>query len=1349
MTQQARVLLVTHALGGGIERHISDLRALLSATVEIEVLRPAGKHAVRLEQDGSAPIVWGSDDWPRLLDALRRRGYQRIHLHHVHGFPPAILDLPAALQLPYDLTLHDFYPICPIYSLSAPDGSYCGEPDVTGCQACISGRPHQWGWPIDTWRAAMRGFLARAARVIVPSAYVAERIGRHFPEIALDLRSHPPRADWIASPAHRVKVLLLGGLARVKGLEVLLGSAAVARQKNLPLAFCLLGYTEHAIPTWPDLPIQLRGEYDDAQLPALLDLERANVLWFPGQIPESYSYTLDVALASGLPIVASDLGAIGERLRGRADCRLLPANATDDDWNEALLAVARKDADSAAANWPDAAAQQRLRDAYAAFLRLPLAGASSPTRFADADADAALCCELPAGDELPLAALYEHGVECGHRESRLAMKQRIGQIARDYEVLEQYGELAGKPWFEVFEEVERDRAIASQKFHGLEREFQAGRQEWLVAHERQQAEIGKLQTQITHQLEQVGDLRSQLGAQQTQIAEQQTQIADQRTHIAEQRTQIGDQRKLIVDQQTQIADQRCQIGNQQIQIGNQQAQIDDRLRDLEDGRRRYDARGEDLVKAVAQIRKFEASTSWKVTAPLRLVGRATKTSKHSINHAWHQLRRGHQRLPMAMEILRTQGPAALSQRINEKLKGQTYQPVAVAAPVSTEIGTLALASCADNVQPRVSLVIPVYGQHQHTFNCLQSLAAHTALDAVEIIVVDDASPEPAAQALQGVSGIRLVRNQSNLGFIGSCHHGADLARGEFLILLNNDIQVTAGWLEALLAVFVLRPDAGMVGARLVYPDGRLQEAGGIVWQDGSAWNWGRGDDPERPQYRYLRTVDYCSGACLALTLADWQALGGFDRAFMPAYYEDTDLAFRIRANGKRVYYQPEATIIHFEGVSSGTDETQGVKRHQVINRKVFFERWRSILMEHRMNGVEPQREADRGTRARVLVVEACMITPDQDSGSVRMLAMLELLVALGCKVSFVADNLECRQPYARTLQQSGVEVWHYPYIQSVAQLLEETGSNYDMIMFCRHYIAAPYITQIRQWAPQARIVFDTVDLHYLREERQAELEKSPAMEAKSKKTRAQELGVIAKSDVTLVVSPVELELLAREVPGADVRILSNIHEPRPARRSFSQREGLLFVGGFRHPPNIDAMEWFVGEIWSLVRQRLPQLVLTIVGSNMPNHIHTLTGPGVVVAGFVEDIDPLIDAARISLAPLRYGAGVKGKINQAMACGLPVVATSAAAEGMDLQDGLELLVADTAQEFADAIVRLHGDEALWNRLAEGGRDNVRRYFSRATASATLAGLLGLERQLSAGKATAVVSAAEPARVATEA
>src|SRR5450830_670518 len=1227
---QHRFLWITHALGGGVERHVADLRALLAGRARIDVLRPAGAGLVRLERAEGGEEVLNAASWPRLAAVLAGQGYSRLHIHHVDGFGADVLDLPGLLALPYDVTLHDYLAYCPLYNLSTPEGGYCGEPDLAGCQRCQQGRPHAWGLPVATWRALMHRLLADADRVLAPSNFVAERVLSHFPDLRITVLAHPPRAEWLAAPVRSARVVLIGGLTRFKGLDVLRRCAEAARQQMLPLEFTLLGAPETPIDETPVLPIQLRGPYDDADLPHRLALERADVLWFPGPYPETYAYTLDVALASGLPIVASARGALIERLAQHPGARLLPADSPAEVWNQALLQAVRPHhpAPGEAEPWLDLPAQARLRQAYADKLMQPLAGFEPGVPLRPLPDLSPLRATVRAGVDLPLQALYDYGVRCGHRQAREVLQQRLVEVEVQQALLARASEAAGRPWHEVFNTY----------------------------------------------LEDLRQLREQL------------------------------------DQARQQALQQAQEA--QAKLSAQQAET----RRVE---RQFESRGQDLVRSQARIEELEQSTSWRVTRPLRFVSRVLKALRSRAGTARRQGRRAVERLPM---ILRTEGPAALVRRINDKVNAPAYQAPQRPAPAQAEIAPLSLATCPSDRVPRYSIVIPVYEQHLYTFNCLKSLGEHTDLSDVEIIVVDDASPNPAAQALPDLQGVRLVRNPQNLGFIGSCHHGADLARGDMLVMLNNDTQVTPGWLAALQWVFDTRSDAGLVGARLVYPNGTLQEAGGILWQDGSAWNWGRGDDPERPIYNYLREADYCSGACLAIMRSDWVALGGFDRAYTPAYYEDTDLAFRVRAAGQRVYYQPQCTIVHYEGISSGTDETQGVKRHQVINKEVFFKRWEGVLKHHRLNGVEPQREVDREARARVLVVEACMITPDQDSGSVRMLAILELLVEQGCKVSFVADNLECRQPYVAQLQRAGVEVWFAPYINSVAQLLEQRGKLYDTILFCRHYIAAPYMGRIREWAPQARIVFDTVDLHYLREQRLAELENSSALMGTALKTREQELGVIRACDVTLVVSPIELGVLAQEVPGADVRILSNIHEVEPAGPSYAEREGLLFIGGFRHPPNIDAVEWFLAKVWPRVHARLPELVFTVVGSHMPARIQAMTGPGVNIVGYVEDVNPLIAQARISVAPLRYGAGVKGKVNQAMAHGLPVVATGVASEGMGLRPGVDLLVADDPQTYADEIVRLYGDEALWNSLAANGRANIPRHFSRANAAKALAGLV---------------------------
>lgn len=351
-----------------------------------------------------------------------------------------------------------------------------------------------------------------------------------------------------------------------------------------------------------------------------------------------------------------------------------------------------------------------------------------------------------------------------------------------------------------------------------------------------------------------------------------------------------------------------------------------------------------------------------------------------------------------------------------------------------------------------------------------------------------------------------------------------------------------------------------------------------------------------------------------------------------------------------------------------------------------------------------------------------MITPDQDAGSVRMLNLLRILRDEGHHVTFIADNLDGNPKYAAMLTRMGVEVLYGRFAGSVRKVLRDRGPTLDAIVFCRHYIATQYVNSVRSLAPRAQIIFDTVDLHFVREEREAQLLGNAAMVRSAALTRAKELSVIEKSDVTIVVSSVEKTLLAKIKPAARIDIISLINTPISVATPLAERKGILFIGGFRHAPNVDAIQWYVSAVLPLVRQLLPDVVTTVVGSNMPDEIGALRQDGLQILGFVEGTDPLLRSARVSIAPLRYGAGIKGKINEAMNYGIPVVATQCAVEGMQLEDGRDVLVADDANDFAQAIVRLHTDSTLWGTLSAAGRANVHAHFSPDAARPAIRALL---------------------------
>jgi GT2 family glycosyltransferase/glycosyltransferase involved in cell wall biosynthesis len=714
------------------------------------------------------------------------------------------------------------------------------------------------------------------------------------------------------------------------------------------------------------------------------------------------------------------------------------------------------------------------------------------------------------------------------------------------------------------------------------------------------------------------------------------------------------------------------------------------------------------------------SLSWRITKPLRFAKRKLRALRARLAFASSRLRAAIHR---TRGSLASRGVAGTLRRAADEFRRNPVLPQPlVVAPPSDVFAPFALPT---STQPRVSIIIPVYNKFAYTAACLRSLAEHAGSVPFEVVVVDDGSSDATPQRLAEISGIRAVRNAENLGFVGSCNAGAECATGEFVVFLNNDTVVTAGWLDALLRCFEQEPDCGLVGAKLVYPDGRLQEAGGIVFADGSGWNYGRFDDPADPRYNFRREADYCSGAAILMRRDLFVQLGGFDARYAPAYYEDTDLAFAVRAAGKKVFYEPRSMVIHFEGVTAGTDTGSGMKRFQVVNRDKFLHKWTNELARQPAaiaSAAKAYVAANWRARGRVLIIDACTPMPDHDSGSLRMVNLMRLLREMGLAVSFLPDNRAYDGGYTQALQALGVEALYHPFVSDPIAWLREHGRDVDAIVLSRHYVAANYVGLARLYAPQAKLIFDTVDLHYLREQRAAQLEGKPELAQQSSRTQAQEFKLMRECDVSLVVSSVEKDLLARDLPQARIEILSNVHEIYGRRREFAARRELVFVGGFQHPPNTDAVLWFVREVFPLLRAELPDVVFHVIGSKAPPQILDLAHDGVVVHGFVADIAPFMDGCRLSIAPLRYGAGVKGKVNMAMSYGLPVVATPTAVEGMHVVSGEDILVAQLPADFAGAIRRAYGDAALWKKLSDNGLANVRQHFSFDSARAALKRIL---------------------------
>jgi GT2 family glycosyltransferase len=614
--------------------------------------------------------------------------------------------------------------------------------------------------------------------------------------------------------------------------------------------------------------------------------------------------------------------------------------------------------------------------------------------------------------------------------------------------------------------------------------------------------------------------------------------------------------------------------------------------------------------------------------------------------------------------------------------------------------------------PEVSIIIPVHNKFSTTYDCLDSIVRTPPDRSYEIVIADDCSDdETLLAALVFAGNVRIVRNVSNLGFVRTCNAGAALARGRYLFFLNNDTLVKPGWLDELVLTFEQVPNVGIAGSKLLFPDGKLQEAGGIIWRLGDGWNWGRGRDPNEPGFSFLRDADWVSGAALMIERPLFDRLGGFDEYYAPAYYEDTDLAFRVRALGKRVVVQPASEIVHLEGVSAGTDTSgPGMKRFQVVNHAKFYRRWKDTLITHRLNGQQPEQEAERLVRQRAYFIDDTVPTPDQDAGSNAAVEHMRVLLAMGYKVTFLpADNMARIDPYTAQLQKLGIECPVHPYYWSVEEVFRKAMHKPDLVYLHRYSNASKYATMVRRYFPDCRVVYNVADLHFLRMERQAEIDPSAMSAAQAAVQRRDETAVMCNVDSVIVHSPVEAALLRESVASLNVAVVPWTVRPRPSAVPFAARSGTAYVGGFGHPPNLDAVRHLVGDILPLLRPTVPGCITYLVGSKMPDEVQAMRGPGVVPVGFVPVLADILHKLRCTVVPLRYGAGIKGKVLESFAHGLPCVMSEVAAEGLELAGDLTWLVARSPAEFAEKIALVHEDEAFNRALSEAGLTYIEQRY----------------------------------------
>ncbi len=723
------------------------------------------------------------------------------------------------------------------------------------------------------------------------------------------------------------------------------------------------------------------------------------------------------------------------------------------------------------------------------------------------------------------------------------------------------------------------------------------------------------------------------------------------------------------------------------------------------------------VRATATeiINAFTSSTSWKVTKPLRL--------------AVGLLKRG-AAPPLGPELLPpplTQPPALPEA---PPADSQTAAEAGVTAPTSLKqaLRTVLRARLAafldgptplrvpQSEAPDVSIILVLFNQAELTFACLESIAQTLAGAAfgVEVLIADNASTDQTPALLDKLQGAVLLRNDANLHFLKAVNLAAREARGRTLLLLNNDAQLLPGSLAAALATLEAADDIGAVGGRIILPDGTLQEAGSIIWQDGACSGYARGDDPASPDVMFQRDVDYCSGAFLLTRAETWRDLGGFDEAFAPAYYEETDYCVRLWKRGLRVVYDPDAVILHYEfGSASAAGEAL---RLQALNHSVFKARHAEWLQGQFMPSPANvlAARAGRSTRPRVLVLEDRVPKPELGAGYPRANLLLHELLEVGADVTLfpMYRHKEDWSGVHRVLDKR-IEVLLHADQTQIKDYLSARQGQFDAFLVCRPPNMRAFLDAVgpeRHLLGGGKIFYDAEALFTGRELLRREMEGAVISETERHQLLANEVVLTRLADSVMSVAAQEQATL-EDYGARDVRILSHALDETPTENDPAARTEIAFVGTIQddYAPNADAVRWFAQEILPPLREELgdAEIRLKVIGKVDGPGVRKLGDSALDLAGVVDEVGPALASARVFVVPTRFAAGIPLKALQAAALGVPMVVTGLIAGQLGWRDGDELLVADDPHSFARAVARLYQDQKLWEQIRAAALARVKQ------------------------------------------
>lgn len=608
-----------------------------------------------------------------------------------------------------------------------------------------------------------------------------------------------------------------------------------------------------------------------------------------------------------------------------------------------------------------------------------------------------------------------------------------------------------------------------------------------------------------------------------------------------------------------------------------------------------------------------------------------------------------------------------------------------------------------NESPQVTIIVSLHNNVEYTYNCLKSILLNTDTISYEVIVVDHGWNDYSLRIEEYVSGITVIHGDKKRKNVKNYNDAVKVAKGIYVVFLDNNTQVQVNWLYSLVKCIKMKK-TGIVGAKLVSQDGRLREAGRIIWNNGTICKYGEHKKPDAPEYGYVREVDAVSGTIMLIKKELWNDIGGFDEIYTNACYLVADLACKVREKKEKVIYQPDSIVVQFEDETDHKDI--GLRDDLDNDRDYFIKKW---------NIVEKQNREKRNKKT-VLFISGIVPAYDRDAGSRTIDFYIREFLDRDYIVKFLPTNFVRSEPYTYRLEQMGVEVLGGEYYKRmITNWICSHYGEIDFVFLNYPDAAIKFIDIFKSFG--ISVMYYGVDLHYVRLQREYELFGNKEKAEQAKLYYEKEAYLIQNSDAVYYPSLVETEIVEKEFKRNDAKqLLINVYDTDKIRGTYkpAERAGLMFLGSYGHAPNVDAIHWFSDCIFPQVYSRL-KIPFYIAGSNMPKDLIQSDREGIKVLGTLTDseLEEMYNSVKMIVVPLRYGAGIKGKVIEAMYHGIPTVTTPIGIEGIP-NEGDAVKVADSEEEFAEAVIALYQSEEQLAKMSVLGQNIIRKHYSREAA-----------------------------------